>query len=509
MKIVFLDAKSIGDDIDLSGFDQLGEVVKYGFSTPEEAGERTKDADVVIINKVQINEQTIGRADHLKLVCVTATGTNNLDKEYLAKRQIEWRNVAGYSTETVAQHTFALLFYLLEKLNYYDQYVKSEKYIGDTIFTHFSNVFHDLNGMTWGIVGLGNIGRRVADIAKMPHLLIAGATGSGKSVCINTIIMSILYKADPKDVKLIMVDPKVVELSIYNGIPHLLIPVVTDPKKAAGALHWAVAEMTDRYQKFAEANVRDLKGYNAKIDDLPDGEDKPEKLPQIVIIVDELADLMMVAASDVEESICRLAQLARACGIHLIIATQRPSVNVITGLIKANMPSRIAFAVTSGIDSRTILDMNGAEKLLGKGDMLFDPQGVPKPLRVQGAFVSDKEVADVVAYIKEENGQVSYNSSVEEQMNSIESGNTTVSIDSGQTGDGRDPYFADAAKLLIDKEKGSIGMLQRYFKVGFNRAARIMDQLEEAGIVGPEEGTKPRKVLMSPEQFEQYEEEYL
>ena len=353
----------------------------------------------------------------------------------------------------------------------------------------------------------GNV--TVADIAKMPHLLIAGATGSGKSVCINTIIMSILYKADPKDVKLIMVDPKVVELSVYNGIPHLLIPVVTDPKKAAGALHWAVGEMTDRYQKFAEANVRDLKGYNAKIDELPDGEDKPEKLPQIVIIVDELADLMMVAPGDVEESICRLAQLARACGIHLIIATQRPSVNVITGLIKANMPSRIAFAVTSGIDSRTILDMNGAEKLLGKGDMLFNPQGVPKPLRVQGAFVSDKEVSDVVAYIKEENGQGSYNSSVEEQMNSIESGNTTVSIDSGQTGDGRDPYFADAAKLLIDKEKGSIGMLQRYFKVGFNRAARIMDQLEEAGIVGPEEGTKPRKVLMSSEQFEQYEEEYL
>lgn len=351
----------------------------------------------------------------------------------------------------------------------------------------------------------------VADIEKMPHLLIAGATGSGKSVCINTIIMSILYKADPKDVKLIMVDPKVVELSVYNGIPHLLIPVVTDPKKAAGALNWAVAEMTDRYNKFAEAHVRNLKGYNAKIDSLPDveGDPKPEKMPQIVIIVDELADLMMVAPSDVEGAICRLAQLARAAGIHLIIATQRPSVNVITGLIKANMPSRIAFAVTSGVDSRTILDMNGAEKLLGKGDMLFNPQGVPKPLRVQGAFVSDKEVSDVVAYIKEENGQVSYNSSVEEQMNSIESGNTTVSIDSGQTGDGRDPYFADAAKLLIDKEKGSIGMLQRYFKVGFNRAARIMDQLEEAGIVGPEEGTKPRKVLMSPEQFEQYEEEYL
>lgn len=352
----------------------------------------------------------------------------------------------------------------------------------------------------------------VADIEKMPHLLIAGATGSGKSVCINTIIMSILYKADPKDVKLLMVDPKVVELSVYNGIPHLLIPVVTDPKKAAGALNWAVAEMTDRYNKFAEAHVRNLKGYNAKIDSLPDveGEPKPEKMPQIVIIVDELADLMMVASNDVEGAICRLAQLARAAGIHLIIATQRPSVNVITGLIKANMPSRIAFAVTSGIDSRTILDMNGAEKLLGKGDMLFYPQGIPKPVRVQGAFVSDKEVSDVVNYIKEENGQVSYNAAVEEHMNNAESENMPVSIDSNSgTGDGRDAYFADAAKLLIEKEKGSIGMLQRYFKVGFNRAARIMDQLEEAGIVGPEEGTKPRRVLMTQEQFEQYEEEYL
>lgn len=352
----------------------------------------------------------------------------------------------------------------------------------------------------------------VADIEKMPHLLIAGATGSGKSVCINTIIMSILYKADPKDVKLLMVDPKVVELSVYNGIPHLLIPVVTDPKKASGALNWAVAEMTDRYNKFAEAHVRNLKGYNAKIDSLPDveGEPKPEKMPQIVIIVDELADLMMVASNDVEGAICRLAQLARAAGIHLIIATQRPSVNVITGLIKANMPSRIAFAVTSGIDSRTILDMNGAEKLLGKGDMLFYPQGIPKPVRVQGAFVSDKEVSDVVNYIKEENGQVSYNAAVEEHMNNAESENMTVSIDSNSgTGDGRDAYFADAAKLLIEKEKGSIGMLQRYFKVGFNRAARIMDQLEEAGIVGPEEGTKPRRVLMTQEQFEQYEEEYL
>lgn len=354
----------------------------------------------------------------------------------------------------------------------------------------------------------------VTDIAKMPHLLIAGATGSGKSVCINTIIMSILYKADPKDVKLIMIDPKVVELSVYNGIPHLMIPVVTDPKKAAGALHWAVAEMTDRYNKFAEAGVRDLKGYNAKIESLSDvpGEDKPQKLPQIVIIVDELADLMMVASNDVEEAICRLAQLARACGIHLIIATQRPSVNVITGLIKANMPSRIAFAVTSGVDSRTILDMNGAEKLLGKGDMLFNPQGVPKPIRIQGAFVSDKEVLDVVSFLKEQNnGLVNYSAEIEAKMNSIETGNTTVSIDGrgDSTADGRDAYFVEAAKLIIDKEKGSIGMLQRYFKVGFNRAARIMDQLEEAGIVGPEEGTKPRRVLMSLEQFEQFVEEEL
>ena len=304
----------------------------------------------------------------------------------------------------------------------------------------------------------------VADIAKMPHLLIAGATGSGKSVCINTIIMSILYKANPKEVKLIMIDPKVVELSVYNGIPHLMIPVVTDPKKAAGALHWAVDEMTDRYQKFANASVRDLKGYNAKIESLPtiEGDPKPEKLPQIVIIVDELADLMMVSPGEVEESICRLAQLARACGIHLIIATQRPSVNVITGLIKANMPSRIAFAVTSGVDSRTILDVNGAEKLLGKGDMLFSPQGIPKPVRVQGAFVSDEEVSAVVGFIKEQNGQVTYSAEMEEKLSNMESANTTVAIDSSaDAGDGRDVYFADAARLLMEKEKGSLGMLQR------------------------------------------------
>lgn len=349
---------------------------------------------------------------------------------------------------------------------------------------------------------------KVTDIAKMPHLLIAGATGSGKSVCINTIIMSILYKADPSEVKLLMIDPKVVELSVYNGIPHLMIPVVTDPKKASGALHWAVAEMTDRYEKFAQANVREINGYNAKVDsiEVPEGQERPQKMPQIVIIVDELADLMMVASNDVEEAICRLAQLARAAGIHLVIATQRPSVNVITGLIKANMPSRIAFAVTSGVDSRTILDMNGAEKLLGKGDMLFNPQGAPKPIRVQGAFVSDEEVSEVVEYVKEHNGDAQYNDSVQQKMESLQSsGSNSVSIsDSDAADDGRDAYFVDAATIIVDKEKASIGMLQRYLKVGFNRAARIMDQLEEAGIVGPEEGTKPRTVLMNKEQFEAY-----
>ena len=349
----------------------------------------------------------------------------------------------------------------------------------------------------------------IADIAKMPHLLIAGATGSGKSVCINTIIMSILYRADPEDVKLIMIDPKVVELSVYNGIPHLFIPVVTDPKKAAGALHWAVAEMTDRYQKFAEYGVRDLKGYNQKVEGIKDIDDpdKPKKMPQIVIIVDELADLMMVAPGDVEDAICRLAQLARAAGIHLVIATQRPSVNVITGLIKANMPSRIAFSVTSGVDSRTILDINGAEKLLGKGDMLYYPQGLQKPLRVQGAFVSDKEVSDVVEFLKEHNEGEGYSSDIEERMNNISVSASTGADSASGEGDDRDAYFLDAAKLLIDKDKGSIGMIQRYFKVGFNRAARIMDQLEEAGVVGPDEGTKPRQVLMSPEQLEAFIEE--
>ncbi len=347
----------------------------------------------------------------------------------------------------------------------------------------------------------------VTDIAKMPHLLIAGATGSGKSVCINTLIVSILYKASPDDVKLIMIDPKVVELSVYNGIPHLFIPVVTDPKKAAGALNWAVSEMMSRYNTFAEYSVRNLQEYNRKVEGMriPEGEQRPEKMSQIIIIVDELADLMMVAPGEVEDAICRLAQLARAAGIHLIIATQRPSVNVITGLIKANMPSRIAFSVSSGVDSRTILDMNGAEKLLGKGDMLFYPQGYQKPARLQGAFVSDEEVSSIVDFLAEKNPGMQYNSQIEQQVN-------TASLSGGagaSSNDDRDAYFVDAGKFIIEKEKASIGMLQRMFKIGFNRAARIMDQLCDAGVVGPEEGTKPRKVLMSAEEFENYIEEYL
>lgn len=344
----------------------------------------------------------------------------------------------------------------------------------------------------------------VSDIAKMPHLLIAGATGSGKSVCINTIIMSIIYKSKPEDVRMIMIDPKVVELSVYNGIPHLLIPVVTDPKKAAGALNWAVTEMTDRYNKFAELGVRDMKGYNQKIDSSEYESETYKRMPQIVIIVDELADLMMVSSSEVEDAICRLAQLARAAGIHLVIATQRPSVNVITGIIKANIPSRIAFAVSSGVDSRTIIDMNGAEKLLGKGDMLFYPAGMPKPVRVQGAFVTDQEVSDVVEFLKQENAENAYSAEIEDKIASAK----TVDGGSGGTPE-RDVYFADAGRFIIEKDKASIGMLQRVYKIGFNRAARIMDQLADAGVVGPEEGTKPRKILMSPEEFEAFVENYV
>lgn len=351
----------------------------------------------------------------------------------------------------------------------------------------------------------------IADIDKMPHVLIAGATGSGKSVCINTIIMSILYKSSPEEVQMIMIDPKIVELSVYNGIPHLMLPVVTDPKKAAGALQWAVKEMTDRYNKFASLHVREFKAYNAKALEMqkthtPDESGNvPVTMPRIVIIVDELADLMMVAAGEVETAICRLTQLARAAGIHLVVATQRPSVDVITGLIKANMPSRIAFAVSSGVDSRTILDMNGAEKLLGKGDMLFFPQGYPKPARIQGAFVSDEEVQKVVEFLTNQGIQNDYRVDEKDISSASSSGNS--SSGGGDSDDGRDPLFAEAGRVIIDKDKASVGMLQRMLKIGFNRAARIMDQLAEVGVVGPEEGTKPRKILMSEEQFENLLEE--
>ena len=339
----------------------------------------------------------------------------------------------------------------------------------------------------------------VADIEKMPHLLIAGQTGSGKSVCINTIIMSILYKARPSEVKLIMIDPKVVELSVYNGIPHLLIPVVTDPKKAAAALNWAVNEMEERYKKFAQHKARNIIGYNAQIDQIEDvpGKDRPEKIPQIIVIVDELADLMMTAGTDVEDAIQKLAQKARAAGIHLIIATQRPSVNVITGIIKANIPSRIAFSVASGIDSRTILDETGAEKLLGKGDMLFHPYYISKPVRVQGAFVSDEEVTEVVNFLT--------------QQKNVKGGEINTNIDlqanmpgSKLPGDEQDELFETAGRFIIEQEKASIGNLQRHLRIGFNRAARIMDQLYAAGVVSKDEGTKPRKVLMKAEEFEEY-----
>ena len=339
----------------------------------------------------------------------------------------------------------------------------------------------------------------VTDIAKMPHLLVAGATGAGKSVSINTLIMSILYRYSPEEVRMIMVDPKVVELQVYNGIPHLLIPVVTDPKKAAAALNWAVAEMTSRYKKFAAYGVRDLSGYNEKIRGLTEEEREKEGLsvlPQILIIIDELADLMMVSASEVEDAIVRLTQLARACGMHLIIATQRPSVNVITGLIKANVPSRIAFSVSSGVDSRTIIDMNGAEKLLGKGDMLFFPQNLPKPIRVQGAFVSDEEVAKVTEFLKSQ-GEAEYNHSISKSLEK------EAAEETGGSQSDRDELFAEAGSLVIETDKASIGFLQRKFRIGFNRAARIMDQLAAEHVVGEEEGTKARKVLMNMEEFEE------
>ncbi len=341
----------------------------------------------------------------------------------------------------------------------------------------------------------GNI--QLADIAKMPHVLIAGSTGSGKSVCINTIISSIIYNAKPSEVKMVMVDPKVVELSVYNGIPHLLIPVVTDPKKAAGALAWAVQEMDNRYNLFAAKGVRDIKGYNKAIEK----EEEQGTLPQIVIIVDELADLMMVAAKDVEEAICRLAQKARAAGMHLVIATQRPSVDVITGLIKANVPSRIAFAVSSQVDSRTILDSVGAEKLLGKGDMLFFPTGFPKPVRVQGAFVSDEEVEKIVGFVKQ-NGTANYS---EDILETIENSNKTEKelTQEQAEDDETDPFLMDAIDAVVEQGTASTSFIQRKFKVGYARAGRIIDQMEERGIISGYQGSKPREVLMSKERLDE------
>lgn len=376
-----------------------------------------------------------------------------------------------------------------------------------------SKEFRNFKGKLPFAVGRDIAGKVVVtDIAKMPHLLIAGATGSGKSVCINTIIMSILYRLSPDEVRLLLIDPKVVELSVYNGIPHLLLPVVTDTRKASAALNWAVAEMTRRYKQFAEAGVRDLEGYNsaARKAILRGDDTDMEPMPRIVVIVDELADLMMVAKNEVETAICRLAQLARAAGIHLIIATQRPSVDVITGLIKANMPSRIAFAVTSQVDSRTILDMAGGEKLIGKGDMLFYPLNYQKPARIQGAFVSDNEVSDVVDDILKHNRPVS-ETQTQEMEKTIEMAAENPSGAGAADGrDERDEHFADAGRLVTEKKKASIGMLQRMYRIGFNRASRVMSQLSEAGVVSEEDGTKARKVLMTPEEFEEYlEQEHL
>ena len=338
----------------------------------------------------------------------------------------------------------------------------------------------------------------VSDIAKMPHMLIAGATGSGKSVCINSILVSLLYKAKPNEVKLILIDPKVVELKVYNDIPHLLIPVVTDPKKAAGALNWAVQEMVNRYNLFAEKGVRDIRGYNDLL--VQEGEDGV--LPQIVIVIDELADLMMVAPGEVEDAIVRLTQMARAAGMHLIIATQRPSVDVVTGIIKANVPSRIAFTVSSQVDSRTILDMAGAEKLLGKGDMLYFPMGESKPIRIQGTYISDKEVETIVDFVKEQNPHVKYN---EDVMESFEKANQPPQAVQ-ETKSDSDELLVDAIELAVSMGNASASMLQRKFKIGYARAGRIIDQMEERGIVSGYDGSKPRQVLISEEEWEEMKE---
>ena len=371
-----------------------------------------------------------------------------------------------------------------------------------------SNEFKSFDSNLSFAVGKDITGKTIVyNINSFPHLLIAGATGSGKSVCINTMIMSILYKASPDDVKLIMIDPKVVELSVYNGIPHLMLPVVTDIKKAAATLNFAVTEMHERFKKFAEYGVRDIEGYLSALK--ASGELEEKKMPHLVIIVDEVADLMLAERKNVEDSIQSLTQLARAAGIHLIIATQRPSVDVITGVIKANMPSRIAFAVSSNVDSRTILDMGGAEELLGKGDMLFFPKGLKKPVRLQGGYVSDKEVNDVVEFVKKQ-GTPTYDAMIEEKIKACEKKSDGGSGSSGSdaSDDGNDPMLTDVGFYVIDSGKASIGNIQRKFKMGFNRAARIMDSLSDIGVVGPEEGTKPRQIIMSREQFENYLEEY-
>ena len=342
---------------------------------------------------------------------------------------------------------------------------------------------------------------QVADLCKMPHLLIAGSTGSGKSVCVNSIIMSLLFRSSPEDVKLLLIDPKVVELAEYNGIPHLLMPVVTEPRKAAGALGASVAEMERRYKLFAENNVRDIKSYNKLAKQHPD---VLEHLPYIAIIIDELADLMMVAGKEVEDYICRIAQKARAAGIHLIVATQRPSVDVITGLIKANIPSRIAFAVSSQVDSRTILDGSGAEKLLGMGDMLFMPVGAPKPTRIQGTFVRDEEISRVLDFIKQ-SATVQYDEAMIEAMekHAIQDGKKGASSADADEETGSDPMLKQAVEVVIDAGQASTSLLQRRCKLGYARAARIMDQMEQEKIIGPYEGAKPRAVLLTRAQWQE------
>ena len=345
-------------------------------------------------------------------------------------------------------------------------------------------------------------GVAVADLAKMPHLLIAGATGSGKSVCINAMIVSLLYKSSPEDVRFLMIDPKVVELGVYNGIPHLLVPVVTDPRKAAGALSWAVTEMLKRYKIFASCNVRDLKAYRAFAaqHDYADDDGQPmERMPQIVIIIDELADLMMAAPNEVEDAICRLAQMARAAGMHLVIATQRPSVDVITGTIKANIPSRIAFAVSSQVDSRTILDMGGAEKLLGRGDMLFSPVGSQKPIRIQGCFVSDSEIESVAGFVKKSQ-EADYSENIAEEIERNAAADKKEQ-NSGPPDGSEDPMMPDAIKCIVEAGQASTSLLQRRLRLGYARAGRLIDEMEQMGIVGPHDGSKPRQVLITYQQW--------